>query len=85
MPQEHLECKTDAPQTITTKTTNTDTIVTTITEPTAVTAAIVPPEPVAKPIASSICLLKTAVVQVNEGGVHVEATYFSMKELKCHL
>ena len=62
-----------AAQTITTQTTNSDTIVTTTAEPTTVTAAFVPPEPVAKPTASSICLLKTAVAQVNERGVHVEA------------
>ena len=37
------------------------------------TTAIVPPEPVAKPTTSSICLLKTAVAQINTGGVHVEA------------
>ena len=61
-----------AAQTITTQATTYDTTPTTTGETTAVTAAIVPPEPVAKPTNSSICLLKTAVAQINIGGVHVE-------------
>ena len=60
-------------QTITTPATTSDTTPTTTIEPTAVSTAIVPPEPVAKPTNSSICLLKTAVTQINAGGVHVEA------------
>ena len=62
-----------AAQTIATELVQLETTTAATTTTTTVTAAIVPPEPATTVPTNSICLLKTAVAQVDVNGVRVEA------------
>ena len=62
-----------AAQTVATEPVQLETTTAATTTTTTVTAAIVPPEPATTVPTNSICLLKTAVAQVDVNGVRVEA------------